>query len=167
MCSAAEARERHVPAIGGRRIGRNLDRRHPDNERELRCLDRQTAPVEDAVMNEALRDSYLAEVAATVEASLSHLADGLQGLDPREELMWGDVHPALRRLRTRVNDAATRADLLAVVREVLVTAAHSQLVILDGGTALSDNGRQVYLVDSTGNLVADGLHEWLFDHFDD
>lgn len=118
-------------------------------------------------MNDALRDAYLAEVAATVEDGLSDLADGLQGLDSSEELRWGDAYPALRRLRSVVDDAATRADLLAVVRDVLVTAAHSQLVILDGGTALSNNGRQVYLADSTGTVVADGLHEQLLDHLND
>ena len=50
-----------------------------------------------------------------------------------------------------------------VVANALIVLAHSLLVVLDGGTKLSDHGRQVWLTGSDGQVVAEGLHEWLPD----
>ena len=41
------------------------------------------------------------------------------------------------------------------------------LVTLDGGTKLSDHGRRVFLTDSDGEVIAEGLHEYLPEHLDD
>ena len=49
----------------------------------------------------------------------------------------------------------------AVVTQALNVLAHSFLVILDGGTKLSDHGRRVWLTDAKGDVVGEGLHEWL------
>jgi hypothetical protein len=48
----------------------------------------------------------------------------------------------------------------------LTGLAHSILVILDGGTTLSDEGRAVFLTGNDGHLVGDGLHEYLFEFID-
>jgi hypothetical protein len=49
----------------------------------------------------------------------------------------------------------------AVVTQALNVLAHTLLVILDGGTKLSDEGRRVWLTDANGEVVGEGLHEWL------
>jgi hypothetical protein len=51
----------------------------------------------------------------------------------------------------------------AVIHGSLTGLAHSFLVILDGGTKLSDDGRVVFLTDKEGQVVSEGLHEYLFD----
>lgn len=121
----------------------------------------------DRSVNDELRDAYLDDVADTVRQSIEALAVGLRrGGTADEHIAWGDALPSLKRLRGVVGDSDRRADLLRVVGELLASAAHRQLVVLDGGTKLSDDGRRVFLTDTSGDVVAEGLHEWLFDHLD-
>ena len=51
-----------------------------------------------------------------------------------------------------------------IAREAIRGVVHSLLVTIDGGTALSDRGRRVWLTDGNGESVGEGLHEYLF-HF--
>ncbi len=45
--------------------------------------------------------------------------------------------------------------------------SHSIVVTIDGGTALSSQGRKVWLTDASGDVIGEGLHETLFDFLDD
>lgn len=119
-------------------------------------------------MNEELRDAYLEEVAAEVRYLIDSAAkavdpeapdDGRRDYDPAG---W----EARQRLRQVLVTDQHRADFTTVVAELATTLAHSFLVALDGGTALSNDGKQVYLTDRNGEEIADVLHERLFDHLD-
>ncbi len=115
-------------------------------------------------MNEELRDEYLDEVAATVRSVIEYAA-GMIGSDDLVR-RYGDVwEPALRLRQALVTDE-NRADFVAVVADLASILAHSLLVTLDGGTALSDDGKKVFLTDQSGDEIADVLHERLFDHLD-
>jgi hypothetical protein len=81
-----------------------------------------------------------------------------------DRLAWGDDAIAWERLRTRLTDDQDRRAFDQVLRACLTGAAHTFLVILDGGTSLSDNGRRVFLTDEDGQSVGEGLHEYLPDH---
>jgi hypothetical protein len=61
---------------------------------------------------------------------------------------------------SQLSEGAPSEDVIA---NALNALAHSLLVVLDGGTKLSDQGRRVWLTDSDGEVVAEGLHEWLPD----
>jgi hypothetical protein len=90
-------------------------------------------------VDEVLRDAFLRDVAASV----------------RLWEQWG------RQELDRRSDADT------VLQEAVQGVVHSVLVSIDGGTALSDSGRKVWLTDATGSPIAEGLHEYLFDHLPD
>ncbi len=82
-----------------------------------------------------LRDAFIREVVDQVRASEALALSQLSGGEAPEE----------------------------VVANALNVLAHSLLVILDGGTKLSDHGQRVWLTDVDGQVVAEGLHEWLPD----
>jgi hypothetical protein len=90
-------------------------------------------------VSEALRDAFLRDVAASIR-------------------YWEEW------AQRQLDDGQTAGD---VVRGAIRGVVHSALVTIDGGTALSDGGRQVWLTDATGAPVEEGLHEYLFDYLPD
>jgi hypothetical protein len=123
---------------------------------------------QDRSMSIELREAFLSEIVRGVRAGRVTAAEaiaGARGAD-YDRLAWGDRYDALVRLRTLLADDESRADFVAVVESMLESLAHSFLVVLDGGTDLSDNGRVVWLTDEHGDVVAEGLHEWLPDALD-
>lgn len=78
--------------------------------------------------------------------------------DVADAVLWWQEHAA-----EELRDGTPPED---VVKDAVRGVAHSLLVTLDGGTRLSDGGRLVWLTDSTGSPVGDGLHEYLFDYLD-
>ena len=118
-------------------------------------------------MNEMLRDEYLDEVAAAVRYVVESAANavGLEGQDDGE-LRYGAVWEPVQRLRQSLVSDEHKTAFVAVVAHLASTLAHSLLVTLDGGTALSNDGMKVFLTDRNGDEIADVLHERLFDHLD-
>ncbi len=110
-----------------------------------------------------LRDAFLLEIAAEVAAGRATAAEAIAGVrgSEHDRPAWGDRYDALLRLRTLLADDESREDFTAVVGSMLETLAHSFLVVLDGGTKLSYNGQVVWLTDEHGEVVGEGLHEWL------
>ncbi|HET6873737.1 MAG TPA: hypothetical protein VFH70_03100 [Acidimicrobiales bacterium] len=83
------------------------------------------------------------------------------------ELLTAFLSDMADSIRVWERDAAEKLDAgddpHAVIHGSLTGLAHSFLVILDGGTKLSDDGRVVFLTDNEGQVVSEGLHEYLFD----
>jgi hypothetical protein len=73
---------------------------------------------------------------------------------------WRKVSLAL------INADVSEGELSAVLRDPLLTQAHSFLVTLDGGTQLSDHGR-IFVHDHEGRELNAGLHELFFDYLDE
>lgn len=105
------------------------------------------------------RSVFLAEVASTVgywtDQALKGLTSG--GPDP----LTSSCQDEYRTLAASLGSEQARLAFSAVVRESLIGLAHSVLVTLDGGSALSEQ-HTMELIDENGDAINDGLHEDLF-----
>jgi hypothetical protein len=80
--------------------------------------------------------------------------------DIENSASWVKVRAALQ------SAGVTEQEMAAALIDPLLTQAHSFLVMLDGGTKLSEHGR-IYVKDHEDNFVGEGLHELFFDYLDD
>ncbi len=85
--------------------------------------------------------------------------------DEVRDAFLGEVADAVRWWQRYASDEmAGGRQPTELVAEALAGLAHSILVIVDGGTKLSDHGRRVWLTGADGAVVSEGLHEYLPDH---
>jgi hypothetical protein len=90
-------------------------------------------------MSKSLRDAFLGEIADQV-----HYWEG-----------------------AAANELAAGQSPQTVVVDSLRGLAHSLLVVIDGGTKLSDDGRVVWLTDADGRTIGEGLNETLPNLYDE
>ena len=80
-------------------------------------------------------------------------------LDADHDFDWVRNPDAFIRVAADIaSNKVNRDDLEFVFSECFGAVATSFLTILDGATAMSDNGR-LYLVDENGDCIGDGLHD--------
>ncbi len=92
-------------------------------------------------MNDEVREAFLQDVASQVRYWTKH---GIALMEP--------------------NDRENPPETHEVLQSCLTGLAHSLLVVIDGGTTMSDGGRRAWLTDEHGEPIGDGLHELLFEH---
>ena len=79
--------------------------------------------------------------------------------DKNTNLIWTDKEESFRHIQEAlITQNINKEDVKQVFSECLRGFAFSLLVMLDGGTALSEKGR-FFLVDEDGNQLGDGLQD--------
>jgi hypothetical protein len=79
--------------------------------------------------------------------------------NPNADLIWANNPDLYRKMQLQFMDAGIDSrDVKMVLGECLRGFANSMLTIIDGGTALAEQGR-IYLVDEKGRKLGEGLHD--------
>lgn len=88
--------------------------------------------------------------------------------DVDADLKWTDKTESFKNLQSLlVENGANKEDIRNVLSEHLRGISHTFLNILDGATAISNNGRRIFLVDKDGDMVGEGLHHDFIGHLFD
>lgn len=112
-------------------------------------------------MNETERKFYKEVQESIIDSAVGavlKIADATEG-------EYSDVKKAYEVLASLNLDEKSKQALQDVIRDSVETAVHSIFVSIDGGTALSDEGKALELVDlATGEPLTNGaLHENFMD----
>lgn len=85
-----------------------------------------------------------------------------------EDLMWSDYAAEYQILQNSNLSESQITALKNIIKEINIGVVHSLFVSIDGGTALSDEGRALDLIDiKTGKPLTEGaLHENFMEVFD-
>jgi hypothetical protein len=79
--------------------------------------------------------------------------------NPNTDLMWANNPDLYRKMQLQFMEAGIDSrDVEMVLGECLRGFANSMLTLIDGGTALAEQGR-IYLVDEKGRKLGEGLHD--------
>lgn len=115
-------------------------------------------------MNDIEKSFYL-EVRDAIRNFSQYTVDDMKG---SKELEHSEVKKELEEIRKLNLSDHDLENLKKVIEDAIKGAVHSIFVTLDGGTALSDKGKALELIDrKTGKPLTEGaLHENFMDIFD-
>jgi len=106
-----------------------------------------------------LEKNFYKEVQANINDFAQYAIDNIRG--EREGLELSDIKDDYNRICKLNLSETDLKSLEKIIKDAIMGAIHSTFVSIDGGTALSDKGKALDLVDyETGKSLADGaLHE--------
>ena len=104
------------------------------------------------------KNDFFEDVASALDHWTSVAVESVT--NPLANLAWVDEEMPFRKLASILkNSGAAEEDVHQIFGEVLRGLTVSLLTVLDGGTALADQGERVYLVDLAGEHLGEGLHD--------
>lgn len=109
-------------------------------------------------MNKTEKNFYL-EVKADINHFSQYAIQDIRG--ERQEIKYSDIKESYEKIRKlNLSDDALK-NLEEIIKDAITGAVHSIFVSIDGGTALSSEGKALDLIDrATGKPLTEGaLHE--------
>ena len=107
-------------------------------------------------MSNSIKELLFKDIATSLEQWTEHSVSCLQ--DEHADLDWVEDMNSFKEVqRAIISSGVSKESLKHVFTEILFGVIHSQLVILDGGTSLSEK-YEIKLCDEKGQLISSDLH---------
>ena len=107
-------------------------------------------------MSNSIKELLFKDIATSLEHWTEHSVLCLQ--DGHADLDWAENIDSFKEVqRAIISSGVSTESLKNVFSEILFGVIHSQLVILDGGTSLSET-HEIKLCDEKGDVISKDLH---------
>jgi DNA replication initiation complex subunit (GINS family) len=112
-----------------------------------------------------LEKNFYREVQSNIRDFAKYSIEEIEG---KKEIEYSQVQDEINRIRQIGLTKENLIDIRRVIEDAIEGAIHSIFVSIDGGTALSDNGKALELINrTTGKPLTEGaLHENFMEVFD-